>query len=78
MRQRGARNPFLVQESVLALVEGGALVGPAGGRSLGRPAATNTLPATVQAVLATRIDRLADSDEAVLCVASVTVTEVPT
>jgi class 3 adenylate cyclase/tetratricopeptide (TPR) repeat protein len=77
IRERAAGNPFFVEELVLTLVESGALVGPAGDRSLGREAARAALPATVQAVLATRIDRLSDSEKALLCSAAVIGRDVP-
>jgi class 3 adenylate cyclase/tetratricopeptide (TPR) repeat protein len=51
-------NPLFLEESVRTLVETGALVGEAGAYRLARPAATIQVPATVQAILAARIDRL--------------------
>jgi class 3 adenylate cyclase len=71
IRERAAGNPFFVEELVLSLLEGGVLVGPPGQRSLGREAARGALPATVQAVLATRIDRLGDSEKRLLSIAAV-------
>jgi predicted ATPase len=51
-------NPLFLEESVRTLVETGALVGEPGAYRLDRPAATIQIPATVQAILAARIDRL--------------------
>ena len=56
-RTRG--EPFFLEETVRALVETGALVGERGAYSLSRPIGTVEVPATVQAILAARIDRLA-------------------
>ena len=57
--QRTAGNPLFLEESVRALVEGGFLTGDRGRYRLTRPLHTLQVPATVQAVLAARIDRLA-------------------
>jgi tetratricopeptide (TPR) repeat protein len=51
-------NPFFLEESVRTLVETGVLVGAPGAYRLGQPLAYIQVPATVQAVLAARIDRL--------------------
>ena len=51
-------NPFFLEESVRALVETGALAGDRGAYRLERPVDAVQVPATVQAVLAARIDRL--------------------
>ena len=77
IRERAVGNPFFVEELVLTLVEAGALVGPPGQRGVGREAARGALPATVQAVLATRIDRLGDSEKSLLSVAAVIGRDVP-
>ena len=74
-RARG--NPLFVEEIVRSLVERGVLVGTRGAY---RPAASETaiaIPDTVQAVLASRIDRLAPADKEVLQVAAVIGREVP-
>jgi predicted ATPase/class 3 adenylate cyclase len=51
-------NPFFLEESVRTLVESGVLVGERGSFRLDRALDTTHVPATVQAVLAARIDRL--------------------
>ena len=57
-------NPFFLEESVRALVETGSLLGERGAYRLARPLPTIQVPATVQAVLAARIDRLPPGDKA--------------
>ena len=51
-------NPFFLEESVRTLVETRELVGEPGAYRLARPLEGLQVPATVQAVLAARIDRL--------------------
>src|SRR5712692_7037716 len=70
-------NPFFLEESVRALVETGALVGERGSYRLGRAPDAIQVPATVQAVLAARIDRLAPEDKRVLQSAAVIGHELP-
>ena len=55
---RSEGNPFFLEESVRTLVEQKVLVGPRGARRLARPLAHVQVPATVQAILAERIDDL--------------------
>ena len=55
---RTAGNPFFLEESVRTLVEIGVLVGAPGAYRLAQALPTLQVPATVQAVLAARIDRL--------------------
>jgi predicted ATPase len=74
---RSEGNPFFLEESVRALVETGALSGERGAYLLARPVLTVEIPATVQAVLAARIDRLRPGDKALLQMASVVGNEVP-
>jgi class 3 adenylate cyclase/tetratricopeptide (TPR) repeat protein len=64
-------NPFFLEESIRSLAENGVLVGERGRYGLGKPVPTMLLPATVQAVLAARIDRLAPGDKRLLQCASV-------
>ena len=59
--ERTEGNPFFLEESVRTLVEGGVLVGDRGAFRLARALDTTHVPATVQAVLASRIDRLPPS-----------------
>src|SRR5207247_1272898 len=51
-------NPFFLEESVRTLVETGVVVGERGSFRLAKALDTIQVPATVQAVLAARIDRL--------------------
>jgi adenylate cyclase len=64
-------NPFFVEESVRSLEEAGALEGGRGAYRLARPVEELAIPASVQAVLAARIDRLAEREKQVLQAASV-------
>ena len=74
---RTAGNPFFLEESVRALVEAGVLVGAPGAYRLVQALPTIQVPATVQAVLAARIDRLAPEAKRLLQTAAVIGTEVP-
>ncbi len=70
----GARtggNPFFLEEIVRGLASDGTLSGSPGAYRLTRPAAEVVVPATVQAVLADRIDRLAPAQKSVLAAAAV-------
>jgi class 3 adenylate cyclase/tetratricopeptide (TPR) repeat protein len=64
-------NPFFLEESMRALAESGSLQGERGTYRLAHPLPTVEIPATVQAVLAARIDRLLPADKALLQMASV-------
>jgi class 3 adenylate cyclase/tetratricopeptide (TPR) repeat protein len=70
-------NPFFLEESVRSLVETGSLAGERGAHRLARPLPAIQVPATVQAVLAARIDRLPPEDRALLQTASVVGKDVP-
>jgi len=70
-------NPFFLEESVRTLVETQALVGERGAYRLGQALPTVQVPATVQAVLAARIDRLPPEEKRLLQTAAVIGTEVP-
>jgi predicted ATPase len=61
--ERTGGNPFFIEEVVQALAETGSLEGAKGAYRLVRPAAELRLPATVQAVLGARIDRLAEREK---------------
>src|SRR5712692_5464233 len=74
---RTAGNPFFLEESVRTLVETAALVGPPGAYRLAAPLQGMPVPATVQAVLAARIDRLAPEEKGLLQTAAVLGTDVP-
>jgi class 3 adenylate cyclase/tetratricopeptide (TPR) repeat protein len=69
--------PFFLEESVRTLVETGALAGERGGYRLARPFDTIQVPATVQAILAARIDRLPPEDKTLLQTAAVIGKDVP-
>lgn len=68
---RAGGNPFFLEETVQHLVETGLLVGQAGNYRLSRPVSDWALPATVQGVLASRMDRLDPSLKQVLQTAAV-------
>src|SRR4029453_17463340 len=70
-------NPFFLEESGRTLVETGMLVGAPGAYRLAQPLASLQMPATVQAVLAARIDRLAPEEKHLLQTTAVIGTEVP-
>ena len=70
-------NPFFLEESVRTLVETKALVGERGRYRLTQSVQAIQVPATVQAVLAARIDRLHGDDKRLLQVASVVGKDVP-
>jgi class 3 adenylate cyclase/tetratricopeptide (TPR) repeat protein len=69
-------NPFFLKESVRTLVETGILVGERGAYCLEKPLDTWQVPATVQALLAVRIDRLPPEGKRLLQTAAVIGTEV--
>jgi class 3 adenylate cyclase len=69
-------NPFFLEESVRTLVEAGVLVGAPGAYCLAQALPTVQVPATVQAVLAARIDRLPPEEKRLLQTAAVVGTEV--
>jgi class 3 adenylate cyclase len=70
-------NPFFLEESVRTLAETGVLVGERAAYRLGQALAGLQVPATVQAVLAARIDRLPAEEKRLLQTAAVIGTEVP-
>jgi predicted ATPase len=74
---RTAGNPFFLEESVRTLVETRVLVGEPGAYRLTQALPTVQVPATVQAVLAARIDRLPPEEKQLLQTAAVVGTEVP-
>ena len=70
-------NPFFLEESIRMLIETKALVGQRGNYRLIKPMERARIPATVQAILASRIDRLSSEDKRLLQAAAVIGTEVP-
>ena len=75
--QQTEGNPFFLEESVRTLVETKVLSGERGAYGLARPLQAIQVPATVQSVLAARIDRLSTEDKRLLQSASVIGKDVP-
>jgi class 3 adenylate cyclase/tetratricopeptide (TPR) repeat protein len=70
-------NPFFLEETIRTLVETRVLAGERGHHRLTQPVHAIQVPATVQAILAARIDRLDPEDKRLLQVASVVGKDVP-
>jgi class 3 adenylate cyclase/tetratricopeptide (TPR) repeat protein len=70
-------NPFFLEESVRTLVETTVLVGERGAYRMTKAPDAWQIPATAQAILAARIDRLASEDKRLLQAASVIGKDVP-
>src|SRR5215475_3782973 len=70
-------NPFFLEESVRALVETQVLVGERGAYRMAKAPQAWQIPATAQAILAARIDRLPPEDKRLLQAASVIGKDVP-
>src|SRR5262249_2802120 len=64
-------NPFFIEEIVQSLIETDPLAGTRGAYRLAKPMDAIAVPATVQSVLAARIDRLPEREKQVLQTASV-------
>src|SRR5882724_1167295 len=77
MIARTEGNPFFLEESVHTLVETGVLIGAPGAYHLGKPLNRLQVPATVQAMLAARMDRLPAEEKRLLQTAAVIGMEVP-
>jgi class 3 adenylate cyclase/tetratricopeptide (TPR) repeat protein len=75
--ERTEGNPFFVEETVRALIEAGTLAGERGAHRLAKPLEIAQVPATVQAVLAARVDRLAPEAKRLLQAAAVIGKDVP-
>ena len=75
--ERTEGNPFFLEESVRTLVETGVLAGESGAYRLVKPLQSLQVPATVQAVLGARIDRLSTEEKRLLQTAAIIGTEVP-
>jgi class 3 adenylate cyclase/tetratricopeptide (TPR) repeat protein len=69
--ERTEGNPFFLEESIRTLVETKVLLGERGACRLGKSPSGIRVPATVQAILAARIDRLHPDDKRVLQSAAV-------
>jgi class 3 adenylate cyclase/tetratricopeptide (TPR) repeat protein len=76
VHERTGGNPFFIEEVVRELVEAGYLEGDRGSYRLTKPVDDTRVPATVQAILAARIDRL-ENAKALLQAAAVIGKEVP-
>jgi len=70
-------NPFFLEEGVRTLVEMGALTGEPGAYRAAKSIASVRVPPTVEAVLASRIDRLTPQDKQLLQSAAVVGNHVP-
>jgi tetratricopeptide (TPR) repeat protein len=75
--ERAQGNPLFLEESVQDLAESGVLAGTRGAYRLARDVRVVQVPATVQAILAARIDRLSPADKALLQSAAVVGKDVP-
>lgn len=75
--QRTEGNPFFLEESFRSLIETGTLVGERGAYRMLRPVADIRVPATVQAILAARIDRLPPEEKRLLQTMAVLGKDVP-
>jgi class 3 adenylate cyclase/tetratricopeptide (TPR) repeat protein len=71
IHERTQGNPFFIEEIVRELAESGYLEGERGAHRLARPVEDAGVPATVQTILAARIDRLDPPSKQLLQVASV-------
>jgi class 3 adenylate cyclase len=71
LAQRSGGNPFFAEEVVLALAESGTLAGAAGRYRLVGSVEDVSVPASVQAIIAARIDRLEEREKTVVQAASV-------
>ena len=77
LTERAEGNPLFLEESVTALVETGVLIGARGAHRLAKDVTGILVPATVQALLAARIDRLGPEDKRLLQAAAVIGKDVP-
>ena len=75
--ERTEGNPFFLEESVRTLVETKVLAGERGNYHLEKKVESTQVPATVQAVLAARIDRLPLEEKQLLQSAAVIGKDVP-
>src|SRR2546427_152236 len=75
--ERTEGNPLFLEESVRTLLETKALAGERGAWRLAQDAQVIQVPATVQAILAARIDRVSPEDKRLLQAASVIGKDVP-
>jgi len=71
IRERAGGNPFFTEEVVQSLFEAGVLGGARGAHRLVRPVERLDIPASVQSILAARIDRLGEREKTALQIAAV-------
>ena len=71
IRERAGGNPFFTEEVVQSLFEAGVLGGARGAHRLVRPVEKLEIPASVQSILAARIDRLGEREKTALQIAAV-------
>jgi class 3 adenylate cyclase/tetratricopeptide (TPR) repeat protein len=64
--RRSGGNPLFIEEYVRSMVDAGELTGQRGNYRMGERRGADTIPPTVRAVLAARIDRLARTDKHVV------------
>lgn len=74
---RSGGNPFFAEELVKSLADSGVLVGERGKYRLGASGEQAQLPATVEAVVGARIDRLQEGDKSLLQIGAVIGKEFP-
>jgi predicted ATPase len=77
LKERTGGNPLFLEESIRSLVDARTLVGEAGAYRLERDLGAVQVPATVQALLAARIDRLTREEKHLLQCAAVIGSDVP-
>jgi class 3 adenylate cyclase/tetratricopeptide (TPR) repeat protein len=75
--ERTEGNPFFLEECVRTLVEGQVVLGERGAYRLAKTTHAIQVPATAQAILAARIDRLSPEDKRLLQAAAVIGKDVP-
>ncbi|MBX3655081.1 MAG: AAA family ATPase [Ramlibacter sp.] len=75
--QRSAGNPFFAEELVRAVAESGVFSSRPGEKQANLSAIERALPATVQAVLGERIDRLGAEEKALLQICAVVGKDIP-
>jgi tetratricopeptide (TPR) repeat protein len=75
--KRSGGNPFFAEELVRSLAEGGVLSGDPNNPANGLATVEKALPATVQAVIGARIDRLSESEKSLLQMCAIIGKEVP-
>jgi class 3 adenylate cyclase/tetratricopeptide (TPR) repeat protein len=75
--KRSGGNPFFAEELVRSLADRGVLSGDPNAPANGLESVARTMPATVQAVIAARIDRLSESQKSLLQMCSIIGKEVP-